>query len=150
MRREGTREHAEYAEAGPGAIAASALRYHKTARRSASRYPQWSDALTPGSQRDLENEPKRFIIDPNRRRLWPPAAATSSARLADGWPRTSARSPVASGAAASSAAASTVVGARTAWPRRCATASASVSTPKTGGPPASAASGALTAGTMRP
>ena len=27
------------------------------------------------------------------RRLWPPAAATSSARLASGWPRTSARSP---------------------------------------------------------
>src|SRR5437870_4322020 len=83
------------------------------------------------------------------KRLWPPAAATSSARLADGCPRTSARSPAASGAAASSAAASTVVGCFTASPRRCATASASVSTPKTGGPPASAASGALTAGTMR-
>ena len=32
MRREGARDHAEYAEAGPGAIAAIALRYHKTGR----------------------------------------------------------------------------------------------------------------------
>src|SRR5438552_336637 len=82
--------------------------------------------------------------------LWPPAAATSRARRACACPRTSARSPAASGAAARSASPSTVVGLRVASPRTWATASAMVSTAITGGPPASAASGAFAAGTTSP
>src|SRR5439155_1261045 len=109
------------------------------------------DGAGPARDRDaalLERLPERLERvppepgGPMSRRLCPPAAATSRARLAEGWPRTSARSPAASGAAARRAAASTVVGTRSASPRRCATASASVSTPTTGGPPASAASAA--------
>src|SRR5262245_2835031 len=95
----------------------------------------------------FQDVPEGQGTDRKTSRLWPPAAATSSARFADGWPRTSARSPAASDDASSSPAASTVVGTSAVSPRRWATASATVATPNTGGPPASAASAAFASGT---
>ena len=96
-----------------------------------------ASASASGGRMDGSRRASMVFPEPGgseQQELCAPAAATSSARLACGWPRTSARSPADDGASARSAAASTVVGARGRSPRRWATASASVSTPITGRP----------------
>ena len=81
---------------------------------------------------------------PRKSRLWPPAAATSSARLAVSWPRTSARSGPA--ATAGSSPSGATKGAMGRLPSRCSIASARPRRGMTGTVPRAAASAALAAG----
>lgn len=76
-------------------------------------------------------------------RLWAPAAATSSARRACNWPRTSARS----GAVSRAAGAATVQAGSAARPHRCAATSSSERAASARPAPTSAASPALASGT---